>query len=324
MPGYGIYANMSKEALLFPGQGIKPNIIRKFYADLDREAPGITHKTLALTQEVMNKIHGSKAYSIQDILTGEAMNLFKKTEVYQPVVCSLSLAGYKYSRERECLSPAYVAGHSMGEWTALIIAGGITEAEGLEAVAWRGLFMQQAAEQTESGLVSISGLNQKQIEDLCHKLKGKLQTRIALKNAPAAFVLGCAAEGIPLLKEEAHKAEAIAVKSLDVAAAFHTPSMEEAAKNFKKQLPHYTFNRLTIPVVANLTGKAVEQGEIYPLDYLIYSMTQPVLWAEIMAFLKANAVKSYREEGPGATLKYLCSFNGIDKSKITGTFGKFF
>ncbi len=321
MPEYGIYANMSKEALLFPGQGIATKWILEYYKKIAVEAPELTHSYISLVQDALNKIHGSRAYNIQSALVGESPELFERTEFYQPVVSALSLVGNAFSYAG--LNAEYIAGHSLGECTGVIAAAGMSEEEGLNFIGWRGLFMQQAADRTPSGLINVTGLNPEKIATLCRGMNGKPRAAVALKNAPPAVVLGCSKEYIPDLVQQATEAGAIAVTVLSVAAAFHTPFMEEAAENLAEKLPEYNFQRLEVAVIANLNGESVKKGNIYPRENLVNSLTKPVEWMATMEFLKNKGVETYRIEGPGSTLKQLCTFNGIPKSQIRGTFGKF-
>ncbi|MCR4306007.1 MAG: ACP S-malonyltransferase [Candidatus Daviesbacteria bacterium] len=307
---------MTKEALLFPGQGIGAKQIIEYSENLGAVVPKILHDYLSLAQAVTNEIYGSKTYKIDSIVSGESPQLLANTGLYQLVACALNLAGFAYNREH--LTPEYIAGHSLGEYIGVIAAGGLTEEEGMDLVGWRGLFMLEAAQKRKSGLVSISGLSETRIQALFRDLNGYPPPTIALKNAPPAFVLGCDEEYMPTLIEEAQKAGAINVNILDVAAAFHTPLMEEAAKNLAGKLGEYSFRSLKVAVVANLTGEPVAKGEIYPADYLIKSMTQTVEWVKTMEFLKTDGVDSYWVEGPGNTLKQLCIFNGIARSQIRG------
>lgn len=312
---------MSKEAVLFPGQGIAPKWVCEYYKNLNREAPKLAHCYLALAQDTLNNIHGFEAYDIGCALSCQSPELFEKTSFYQPVIAALSLAGFTYNRERS--NPGYIAGHSLGECAGLIAAGGISAEEGMHLIGWRGLFMQQAAEKEASGLVNIAGLSPENIEELCQGVNGNLRAVVALKNAPAAVVLGCAEDYIPVLVRHAKEAGAIATTILQVAAAFHTPYMEQAAKHLAEKMPKDKFKELEVALIANIDGQPVEKGNVYPWKNLLDSMTKPVEWMQTMEFLKAKGIEIYRVEGPGNNVKQLCIYNNIPKLQIEGTFKKF-
>ncbi|GEM_PF-6438730 len=298
---------MSKEAVLFPGQGLQPQEIIGFYEKLKAVEPELVKTQLSLAQDVLNDINGNLEFNIFSSLGDKNSAAFEQTAFVQPLVYSLSLLSIKASN----LRPDFVAGHSLGEYAAITVAGATNEEEGTMLVANRGVFMQEACDKNPSKLVSISGLPLEKIETLCSNDNVRI-AEVALINAGDLIVVGCAAEVAEDVENRFKNSGASKTAILRTAGAFHTSFMESAAAKLETVMPN--FDKPNIPFVSNLSGQLVN-GEQFSKDLLIKAMTNPVRWSEVLNTLKGSDVKTFYEAGPGRSMTALNRMNGIPREK---------
>lgn len=310
---------MPKEALLFPGQGVLPKDIIGSYNKICDLNLSITQRRISQVQGALNKIHGTSEFDIINALQDETSPQFQKTAFVQPVVYALSIASYELARER--LHPAFVAGHSLGEYSAITAACVISPEEGADIVTYRGAFMQEAGDHHKSRLVNIVGLTMEQIEKICElkNPEGIPMVEIALINGPVLTVVGCKESNVPLVEELAKSAGAKRTLTLQTSGAFHTLYMQEVVAKLAQVFSRYNFGKVQTPVVANIDGEAVESG-VYPVDNLLRSLTNPVQWTRSLDTLRQKGVEEFIEVGPGSSLQSLVRLNGIPREQIKSVF----
>ncbi len=236
-------------AILFPGQGLRPQDICFYYQLLTDINPELTKQYLSLAQQALEKVQGSSSFKIETALQDEDSEYFQNTSFVQPVVYTLSVLTYEIIRPRPGLRAAYeiirpglrnrniipkvMAGHSLGEYSALTAAGVVPFAQGIEIVSFRGRVMQEACDETPSKLVSIRGLTEDEVrQGVCKETLAM----IALINAPKLIVVGCATEDLPTIEQRAEEAGGQRVQRLDTAGAFHTLFMQRAASELEQFL----------------------------------------------------------------------------------------
>lgn len=304
----------TKAALLFPGQGLPSEHIVACYQKLNGIDYAHVQQRLGQTQDAINKIYGSAAFDITSALQDEKSPSYGQTAFVQPVVCALSVLTAETTDAKGFarIAPSFVAGHSLGEYSALIRAGVIDFEEGIEIVAYRGQVMQEACQETKTVLLRISGLTEDKVRDLCQP-GGRMIAQIALINAPTLIVVGCEAELAPEVDRLAKEAGTRGAIDLGTAGAFHTSFMMEPAHKLLERIHDYKFKNPQIPVVANLTGEPETSGSNLKV-YLARSMVEPVQWAKTLATMQSRDVAVFGEVGPGTSLAALNRINGIQET----------
>ncbi len=300
---------MAKEAVLFPGQGLSPQEIIGFHNRLVDIDEAVVRKSLSLTQDVLNRVHGKLEFNISSSLADENSPSFGRTAFIQPLVYSLSLISYDMMKPR----PDFLAGHSLGEYAAITAAGALRREEGTELVSYRGLHMQEACDQEPSKLVSLPGVSSALVEEM-FKTDGVRVAEIALVNAPNLIVVACAAEMAPEVENTAKLWGVAKPVTLTTAGAFHSRFMRIAVGPMTEKLAQYHLDELKIPVVSNFTGEIVEG--VYPAQLLLDTFTHPVQWAKSMDTLRNAGVETIVEAGPGRSLTGLGRANDFPREQM--------
>jgi len=303
---------MSKEiapAFLFPGQGLGSQEIIAYYSKLQEISETCTNETLGLAQDTLNEVFGYRVFPIIPTLKDEESANYQQTAFVQPVVYSLSIVSQAVSNKN--ISASYVAGHSLGEYSALTVANVITPEQGLQIVSHRGKLMQEACEKTGTRLVSVNGLSQSVVEAL---YEGEGLADVALVNAPDLIVVGCLKETVDEVVRIAKENGAKRTMLLETTGAFHTSYMRFAAADFAEVLSKFEFGESSIPVVSNLTGEIANDGEILK-EHLIKGMTRAVQWARTIKTMQDNGVRAFYEVGPGNSLSILNKKNGVSREQ---------
>lgn len=303
----------TKSALLYPGQGLAPQEIIDCYHQLRSVDPGLTRKRIVLIQKAFDKIHGAKTFDLIAALEDKDSPSFGLTSFVQPVVYALSVLTSEIAETKGStrITPSLVAGHSLGEYSALAKAGVVSFENGLEIVTFRGLVMQEACQDTPSSLVSINGLNEELVRDNVCQQSG---TEIALINAPTLIVVGVSKNGAVDIEKLAKEAGARLVSILPTAGAFHTRFMRKASEKLDEFIQKYEFSNPQIPVVANLTGEPSSSGRALK-NHLVEGMTNPVKWAKVIRTMRDAGVTTFGETGPGKSLAALNRINGLPEEQ---------
>jgi len=286
---------MSK-AYVFPGQGAQfPGMGKDLYEN-NAEAKILFDKA----DEVLG-------FSLSKIMFEGTAEELKETKVTQPAIFTMSVIMAKLLGDD--FKPTMVAGHSLGEFSALTAVGALDFDSALKLVSARAMAMQKACEAKPSTMAAILGLADDVVEDICAQVEGVVVA--ANYNCPGQLVISGEIEAVEAACELAKEAGARRALVLPVGGAFHSPMMEPARAELAAAIEATEFNTPMCPVVQNSVAKAVsEPSEIK--QNLIDQLTAPVKWTQSVQQMIASGVTDYVECGPGKTLQGLVK--KIDRS----------
>lgn len=277
------------KAYVFPGQGAQFTGMGKDLYEASEEAKALFEKA--------NEILG---FRITDIMfEGEAEEL-KQTKVTQPAIFLHSTILAKMLGDK--FQPEMVAGHSLGEISALTAAGVLAFEDGLKLVSKRALAMQAACEAEPSTMAAILGLENDVVEDVCAKVDGVVVA--ANYNCPGQLVISGAIDAVNEACEQLKEAGARRALVLPVGGAFHSPLMEPARAELAQAIEATTFNTPACPVYQNVTASAITNPDEIK-ENLVAQLTAPVRWTQTMQQMIADGVSSFTEVGPGKVLQGL-------------------
>jgi len=241
-------------------------------------------------------------YSLRELCLQDSQNRLAQTEYTQPSLYVVNALHY-YKAIGEGLRPDFLAGHSLGEYNALLAAGAFDFITGLRLVKKRGELMTQAR---NGGMAAIVGLTPDRISALL-KENALSGLDVANYNAPMQTVISGPKGEIDSAKPIIEKAGARLYKPLAVSAAFHSRYMQEAGSVFDSFLASFTFKDLLVPVIANVTGQPYPAGD--PTNHvrslLVRQISHPVRWTQSVSYLIEAGATSFKELGPGVVLTKL-------------------
>ena len=274
-------------AYVFPGQGAQfPGMGKDLYEN-NAEAKALFDKA----DEVLG-------FSLSAIMFEGTAEELKETKVTQPAIFTLSVIMAKLLGED--FKPTMVAGHSLGEFSALTAVGALDFESALKLVSARAMAMQKACEMKPSTMAAILGLTDEQVENICASTAGVVVA--ANYNCPGQLVISGEIAAIEAACESAKEAGARRALVLPVGGAFHSPMMEPARAELAAAIEATEFHTPLCPVVQNSVAKAVsDPAEIK--QNLIDQLTAPVKWTQSVQQMIASGVTDYVECGPGKTLQ---------------------
>ncbi len=245
----------------------------------------------------------------------------------QPAILATSIAALRVLEERGANSPAYIAGHSMGEFSALVAAGALSFENGLMLVRDRGRLMRQAGERSPGGMAAILGLESGSLKAICTAVREQSgeHVGIANDNCPGQLVISGTLLALERAMELAKERGARRVIRLAVSIAAHSPLMAEAAAEFCRLLDAIPFHEPAVPIVANATaGPLTDPDEIR--DALGQQLTSPVRWTESVRWMIGQGVTRFVEVGPKGVLTSLLrridrAVEGLTTDQVLGWVG---
>lgn len=276
------------KAFVFPGQGAQFVGMGKDLYDNSSDAKIMFDKA--------NEILG---FNITDLMFAGTADDLKQTKVTQPAIFIHSTILAKVMGSK--FAPDMVAGHSLGEFSALVAAGAMTFEDGLLLVSKRAMAMQKACEIAPSTMAAIVGLDDATIEDVCKGIEGVVPANY---NCPGQLVISGSIEGIDKACEELTNKGAKRAIKLAVSGAFHSPFMEPARAELAQAIENTKFGTPICPIYQNVTAQPVtDPSEIK--KNLVAQLTAPVKWTQIVTNMIEAGVDSFTEVGPGTVLQGL-------------------
>jgi [acyl-carrier-protein] S-malonyltransferase len=250
-------------------------------------------------------------FKITDLMFEGTEEDLKQTNVTQPAVflhsvCLAIALGEEFT-------PDLVAGHSLGEFSALVANRSMTFEDGLRLVSKRAMAMQKACELRPSTMAAILGLPDATVEEVCASVKGEIVVP-ANYNGADQIVISGTVEGVAIACEKMLAAGAKRALPLKVGGAFHSPLMEPARLELAEAIAATKFSKGICPIYQNVTGQSVTDPEIIKKN-LIAQLTSPVRWTHIMNNMIASGVKTVIEVGPGTVLQGM--FKKADRNLVT-------
>jgi len=293
-------------AFIFPGQGAQYVGMARDFFEQDARA-----RTM---MESADRIIGAPLSRI--CFEGPEEEL-RQTRNTQPAIFLHSMVAASLLTHA---TPAMVAGHSLGEYSALVVSGALAFEDGLRLVRLRGELMQQAGEQQPGTMAALVGLSPEVTEELCREASAAGIVQPANFNSPGQIVISGSVEGVRKAMELARTRGAKMAKELVVSGAFHSPLMESARRGLKEVLDRTTIRDARIPVYANVTAEPVTEAAVIR-DLLYRQLTSPVRWEQTVHNMLRDGATDFVEIGPGKVLQGLVK--RTDASVRTAGFDKF-
>jgi [acyl-carrier-protein] S-malonyltransferase len=291
-------------AFVFPGQGAQyPGMGKDLYENSD------------IAREMFDKANEILGFEITKIMFEGSADELKETKVTQPAIFLHSVILSKVLGDK--FKPDMTAGHSLGEFSALVAAGALSFEDGLKLVSQRALAMQKACENEPSTMAAIVGLDDETVEQVCNETHGIVVA--ANYNCPGQLVISGAVEAVEAACESLKEKGAKRALILPVGGAFHSPLMEPAREELAAAIEATNINKPVCPVYQNVDAKPhIEPSEIKA--NLIAQLTEPVRWTQTVKNMIADGAVSFTELGPGKVLQGLVmkvdrnvERNGYDK-----------
>ncbi len=281
-----------KFACLFPGQGSQ-------YVEMGRDL----YDAFPTARAVFEQADHILGIGLSQLCFDGPSDALNDTWNTQPAILVASVAALRALEERGMERPVYVAGHSMGEFSALVAAEAISFKDGLKLVRERGRLMKQADERSPGGMAAILGLTRDAVDAICAAVQEQSgeYVGVANDNCPGQVVISGATSALEQAMELAKEQGAKRAKRLAISIAAHSPLMAEAATEFKRALDETPFREPGVPLVANATASPLTAPDEIR-DALERQLTSPVRWTESMQWMLAQGVTRFVEVGPKEVL----------------------
>ena len=277
------------KAYVFPGQGAQ-------FVGMGKDL----YDNLPMAHELFEKANELLGFRITDLMFNGTDEDLRQTKVTQPAIFLHSVLLAKTLGDS--FKPEMVAGHSLGEFSALVANGALSFEDGLMLVSKRALAMQKACEAQPSTMAAIIGLDDEIVEKICSEIDEVVVP--ANYNCPGQLVISGSVQGIDLACAKLTEAGAKRAIKLSVGGAFHSPLMEPARAELAEAINSTHFSTPVCPVYQNVTAGAVSDPEVIKKN-LIAQLTAPVRWTQTVKNMIADGCTSFTEVGPGQVLQGL-------------------
>ena len=283
---------MKPIALTFPGQGSQ-------YVGMGKEL----FENFGVAREIFEEANDTLHFSVSDLCFKGPEEALRLTENTQPAVLTTSVAALKVLQAEKGVVPQFTAGHSLGEYSALVASEAVGFSHAVKIVHLRGKFMQEAVPVGEGAMAAVLGMEREQVEKLCEEVSSGEVLTPANFNSPGQIVIAghskAVERAIDRVKQEGKKAVL-----LPVSAPFHSPLMKPAAERLEKALEEISVSDLKIPVVTNVEAEAnTSKDRVKGL--LVAQVSSPVRWEESMRKMVEKGIEQILEVGPGKVLSGL-------------------
>ena len=282
-------------AFIFPGQGSQKI---GMLADMTEQFP--------LIIDYFNQASEVLGYDLWDLVQNGEQAAINMTEVTQPLLLTASIALWHcWQQSDNAAKPAALAGHSLGEWSALVAADVVTFADAVQLVRKRGAYMQSACKPGEGAMYAIVGLEDHMVENICEETSIDEFVAPVNYNAPGQLVIAGYAGASETAAQRCKEAGAKMTVALPVSAPFHTPLMKPAATNLAEDILKTDFHAPKIPIIHNASLSSTANTESIQ-QLMIDQITAPVPWVKTIQTLQSTGATAFVECGPG---KVLCGLN---------------
>lgn len=294
---------MGKIAFVFPGQGAQAVGMGKDAAE-----------AFEASRRVYEAADRALGFSVSQLCFEGPEDSLRLTANTQPALLATSVALLEAFKARG-VKPDYVAGHSLGEYSALVAANVLDFEDAVRLVRARGIYMEEAVPSGQGAMAATLGAEREALEALCRDISAAgAQVELANVNCPGQIVVSGTAAGVAAVVERGKEAGAKRVIPLDVSGPFHSSLMRPAADKLAVKLDEVAFRDAEVPVIANVTASAVSEGARLR-ELLVEQVVSPVLWEDSIRRLIEEGVDTFVEIGSGAVLAGL--IKKIDKSVRT-------
>jgi len=308
---------MGKVAFLFPGQASQYPGMGKELAD-----------SYPVARAVFEEADKALGFAISKICFEGTEDELRLTANTQPAILTVSVAAYRVLADKGIM-PDFVAGHSLGEYPALVAVGALKYADAVRLVRKRGTYMQEAVPVGVGGMAAIMGLSPAVVQDVCKRAAENEVCAPANLNSPEQTVISGHASAVKRAVEIASQSGAKRAVVLAVSAPFHSALMMPAQEKLEKDLRATAMNFLQVPLVTNVDADTIRKGD-EAREALIRQVTMPVRWEESMRMLLDEGVNTFVEVGPGKVLtglmrqieRSVASLNVEDEKSLLGTLDK--
>lgn len=283
---------MKQIAFVFPGQGSQ-------HVGMGKEL----YENFSVARRIFEEAGDSLRFSISELCFKGPEESLKLTENTQPAMLTASIAALQVLQTEKGIIPQFTAGHSLGEYSALVASGALAFSEAVKIVRLRGKFMQEAVPVGEGAMAALLGMEREEVEKLCEEVSSGEVLTPANFNCPGQIVVAGHSKAVGRAIEKVKQGGKKAVL-LPVSAPFHSPLMKPAGERLEKALEEISVSELKVPVVTNVEAEVNTLKERVK-ELLVAQVSSPVRWEESMRKMSEKGIEKVLEIGPGKVLSGL-------------------